>query len=274
MHFFESVEIEVWTRSGISYQEAVFRLKLTLHSYVFNSWNWKYIPELLSFDRYKVCVRISVCSHDPRWSPVFYWMQSVAFDVLQSECVIARMPIVHLSVYMHMNECVCSSVCSDLSCRNSCSGVALITGWVFWGELPTAPSLAPTPPLLSAVLQGSLQMTECFCPALWNPCHIPFQRTAQQQRSLHVAEQIGKKHRQNFGGKRPQFVPSGSCCRLSKESYFCFMLPDLVCLCMLVWGRFLPPFSCFERKKIQFVSTHSPSGCYFWTDSDAGPCWD
>ncbi len=184
--------------------------------------------------------------------------------------------------------CVCSHahasvsmlicVCCDLSCGNSCSGVELITGWVFWGELPAVSPL-PHPLSLSAVLQGSLQMTECFCPALWNPCHIPFRRTAQQQRSLHVVEQIGKRHRQNFGGKRPQFVPSGSCCRLSKESYFCFELPDLVCLCMVVRGRFMPPFPCAEKEKDTICFHTRPlwlwfCPCYFWKDFNAGLCWD
>lgn len=117
----------------------------------------------------------------------------------------------HIYVCVFVQAHACASayrlicVSSDLSSGNSCSGVELITGWVFWEALLATPSL-------SAVLQGSLQMTECFCPALWNPCHIPFRRTAQQQRSLHVVEQIGKRHWQNFGGKRPQFVPSGSCC--------------------------------------------------------------
>lgn len=130
-------------------------------------------------------------------------------------------------------EYLCSSVCQDLSCRNSCSGVELITGWVFWGELTTVHPPPPPPPLLYYRLQGSLQMTECFCPALWNPCHIPFRRTAQQQRSLHIVEQIGKRHRQNFGGKRPQFVPSGSCCRLSKRIIFLFQVPWP---CLFVYG--------------------------------------
>lgn len=73
-------------------------------------------------------------------------------------------------------------------------------------------------------------------------------------------EQIGKRHRQNFGGKRLQFVPSGSCCRLTTESYFCFkLLPLFVCV-WLCSGDSCFHFPVLKRKKIQFVSTHSPSG--------------
>lgn len=129
-----------------------------------------------------------------------------------------------LQVYnCSMNMCVCllasQSVSAHLCVRWCELWKQLFRCWAdYWISFfrRATPTQHPHPhyhchhPLsVSAVLQGSLQMTECFCPALWNPCHIPFRRTAQQQRSLHVLEQIGKKHRQNFGGKRSHFVPSG-----------------------------------------------------------------
>lgn len=46
-----------------------------------------------------------------------------------------------------------------------------------------------------------------------------------------------------------------------KNHIFAFKFPDLVCLCMLMRGENLATiFSVLKRKKIQFVSTHSPSG--------------
>lgn len=67
-----------------------------------------------------------------------------------SMCVCIMVHIVHssVSVHRHVQVCLCSSVCVRryLSCRNSCSGVELITGWVFWGELPAVQPSAPPPP--------------------------------------------------------------------------------------------------------------------------------
>jgi len=117
----------------------------------------------------------------------FYQTRLVCFVVTQYKCV-----IMNCAWIMWVRCCAPASVimlicvCHDLSGGNSCSGVGVIIGWVLWEEVPTiSPSLHPltttharahtrphthththTSPLsLSAILQGSLQMTECFCPA-------------------------------------------------------------------------------------------------------------
>lgn len=50
----------------------------------------------------------------------------------------------HLCVRLFLSLLIC--VCHDLSCGNSCSGVELITGWVFWGEPPPRRNPTPLPP--------------------------------------------------------------------------------------------------------------------------------
>lgn len=134
-----------------------------------------------------------------------------------SVCSVARRGISHLS-NVHASVlcvCVCLFTCTWRRVRVpvcvswSKQEKQLFRCWADYWMSFLRRATRHTPLLsLSAVLQGSLQMTECFCPALWNRCHIPFRRTAQQQRSLHVEEHIGKRHRQNCGGKRPLFVPS------------------------------------------------------------------
>lgn len=127
----------------------------------------------------------------------------------------------HFSLYFYLRLFMYTwlCVCSDLSLGNSCSGVELITEWVcfvFFGggekNYPSYPNPPPPPSSLTrCCITGLPPNDRVLLSSLWNPCHIPFRRTAQQQRSLHVVEQIGKRHRQNCGGKRPQFVPSRSC---------------------------------------------------------------
>lgn len=78
-----------------------------------------------------------------------------------------------------------------------------------------------------------------------------------------LRSRLGKRHRQNFVGKSPPFVPSGSRC-VDRQTHFYLELPDV---CLFVYG-------CVKRKKTQFVSTsgHSLGPCYFWNDFKAALC--
>lgn len=109
------------------------------------------------------------------------------------------------------------------------------------------------------------------------PTHSP----TTKKPSYCGADRGGKKrHRQDFGGKRPRFLPGSSSCRSSEESYFCFRLPLTLFVCVR-WcrGRFMLPFPCFEKEKDTICFHTRPpwpqlGPCYFWKDPNAGLCWD
>lgn len=118
-----------------------------------------------------------------------------------------------------------SCVCRDPSFRNSCSGVELITGWVFWEEQTSIhPPHITDYRALSKWQSAFVQPFEIL---------VTFLSDAQPNNkgAFMLWSRLGKGiDKTYFGGKRPQFEPSGSCCRWSKES--CFKIPGLVCLCM------------------------------------------
>ena len=119
---------------------------------------------------------------------------------------------------LHLHQSV-----TDLACENSCPAAAgLISRWEFGGRRRDPPPHLPAPHSrpYSATLQGTSKLQSASVQPFEKLCHIPFQRTGQQQRSLHVVELIEERLRQNFfsffkrvgvGVARAEFVPSSSC---------------------------------------------------------------
>lgn len=176
-------------------------------------------------------------------------------------------------------EYLCSSVCQDLSCRNSCSGVELITGWVFWGELTTVHPPPPPPPCYITDYRALSKWQSAFVQPF--EILVTFLSDAQPNNkgAFILWSRLGKDIDKTLVGKDLSLCQAVHAVDYQKESYFCFKFPDLVCLCMVVQGRFMLPFPCFEKEKDTICFHTQPlwlwfGPYYFWKDFNAGLCWD
>lgn len=175
-----------------------------------------------------------------------------------------------------MYTCLC--VCSDLSLGNSCSGVELITEWVWiffflgGGTTHRTPTPHPHHPLsLAAVLQGSLQMTECFCPAF--EILVTFLSDAQPNNkgAFMLWSRLGKGIDKTVVGKDLSLCQVVHARDYQKDCIFLFRA---LWPCLFVYScarEFHATVSQFWKGKRYDLLPHMASWpcfgpCYFWID--------
>ena len=166
---------------------------------------------------------------------------------------------------MRVKVCPCSCACVCV-CATICAveTAVQVSSWLLdeFSE-ESYPSYPTVPPPLSHSLLYYRALSK-WQSAFVQPFEIlvTFLSDAQPNNkgAFMLRSRLGKRHRQNFGGKRPRFVPSGHAVDYQKSRIFVSSSPALfVCVC-LCGGHSCLRFPVLKRKKIQFVSTHGPSG--------------